>query len=675
MNLSNAKTLTATGAYLRRRAAQLADGLHRAKQRVAHEVIDGFILRATRIGKLANGLVIDPPGLLHTLHNEGDERGNLYSLDSRDYFNSNVDAQAIERGFADVEPMDARYLYYPIGFSVDQNPPPGQSGDPVQSSVKLRRAVVRTTDRYCFCRLSVFTSPAIGEPVFDLLPASAPGEPRVNLSYATLALLNGANVVTLNAGDTRNSFLGYAFSNAGIDDLAAGYTLIREALHGYTSFEYPLCPPASLFIGGLMVAAIPVAKQLDVGVTDWGEAGLLLVGMNANTGNPSDSLVRWSYLWTPAEHPEAVMHPGPWVYKPEWEPNLNFDEWEDAWGGDPENIGSRPSWIDSLSCALDGDTAVFRFRCVALAGVPQIVDVLGVPTRRFPTVPAEAIVEIRVDQEGNVEAAYPAYEVFSGPDAFDGYGLDVTPYQAFVDGELPGAFVRATWPVATFSAEVGLVRVDAEFRAPRDDTMLVGMPTWNGLMKGPDTNTFGVRVQAGVLDVFISFSSIGAGLTPPSRLLGGEQYLFSACQSYKLWALDSMAAMLSDTEVGLLVFEDWELFDQSTGTETRLLIVDIVTGSHRLTPRLGYFHTPTLEHIRVPVLSVIQRELKSPEGELLQAGAYLVSGPSNSAVRITRDSGLTWDDYLDFPQPAGGAYFLGNQLMPNMVPGYLIASR
>lgn len=674
MNLVSAKVLTVTGAYLRRRAAQMAERLHRLGMRTAHEVIDGYLLRATRSGKYATGLVIDPPGLLHVLHPDGDVRGDLYSLDPRDYFNSKVSADAIERGFDDVEPTRASYLYYPIGFAPDPVTLPGQSPDPVQRSVKLRRAVVRTGERYCFCRLSVLTSPSVGEPAFDLLPASAPGEPRDNRSFVTLSVLNAATVSRPSAEAAPSSFRGYALSNAAIDALAEGYTLIRESQHGYTSFEYPLCPPAAIFIGSLMVAAIPVARQAGVGVADWGDAAVLLVGLDANPVEWAGSIVQWSYLWTPEEHPRQAMHPGPWVYEPDWRPTLNFSRWEDVWDGDPENVGSRPNWVDSLSGAVDGEEAVFRFRVVTLAGVPQIVVRDGITSKRNPTAPAEAIVELRVDRDGNVEAQYPSYEVFSGPDAFSAGGLDLTPYQAFVEGELPEDSVKVVWPCATLSSDAGLVRVDAEFSAPRDDTQTVGMPTWNGLMRDPDTSTFGLRVRAGDTDTFIPFEDAGAGLTAPSTTINGVQYLFSACQSYKLWTLDSMVAMVSDTEVAVLVFEQWDQLSFD-GTETRLLVIDLVTGAHRLLPRVGYFHTATLAFERAPVLSVIQREVKDDSGEIVQHGVYLVAGPSSAAVRITRDSGETWDDYLTFPRPAGGAYFLGNQLMPSMRPGHLIMQR
>ncbi|CAN7524080.1 hypothetical protein LJR071_003563 [Pseudomonas sp. LjRoot71] len=674
MNLVSAKVLTVTGAYLRRRVAQMAERLHRLGMRTAHEVIDGYLLRATRSGKYATGLVIDPPGLLHALHPGGDERGDLYSLDPRDYFNSKVAADAIERGFDDVEPTQARYQYYPIGFAPDPNPPPGQNADPVQRSVRLRRAVVRTSERYCFCRLSVFTNPSIGEPAFDLVPASTPGDPRVNRSYATLSVLNSTNVSNAAGEGPPSSFRGYALSNASIDELAAGYTLIRESLHGYTSFEYPLCPPAALFIGSLMVAAIPVARQAGVGVADWGDAAVLLVGLDANPLEQAGSIVRWVYLWTPAEHPKQAIHPGPWVYKPDWRPTLNFSQWEEVWDGDPENVGSRPNWIDGLSGAVDGEEAVFRFRVVTLAGVPQVVVRDGITSKRNPTVPVEAIVELRIDQDGNVEAQYPAYEVFSGPDAFSAGGLDLTPYQAFVEGELPEDSVKVVWPCATLSSDAGLVRVDAEFSAPRDDTQTVAMPTWNGLMRDPDTSTFGLRVRAGDTDTFIPFEDAGAGLTAPSITINDVRYLFSACQSYKLWTLDSMVAMVSDTEVAVLVFEQWEQFS-SAGTETRVLVVDVATGAYRLLPRVGYLHTETLAFVRAPVLSVIQREVKDDSGEIVQHGVYLIAGPDSAAVRITRDSGETWDDYLTFPRPAGGAYFLGNQLMLSMSPGHLIMQR
>ncbi len=66
MKFATARTLTRAGAYLRQRAKALAEKLLRKSARhiSATEIIDGFILRASRVGDRATAIVLDAPAVI-----------------------------------------------------------------------------------------------------------------------------------------------------------------------------------------------------------------------------------------------------------------------------------------------------------------------------------------------------------------------------------------------------------------------------------------------------------------------------------------------------------------------------------------------------------------------------------------------------------------------------------
>ena len=71
----------------------------------------------------------------------------------------------------------------------------------------------------------------------------------------------------------------------------------------------------------------------------------------------------------------------------------------------------------------------------------------------------------------------------------------------------------------------------------------------------------------------------------------------------------------------------------------------------------------------MPVLSVVQQEVRDKDEKVIQKAVLLVSGARSQRVLISRDGGDTWDYLLDFPAPMGGSFYLGNTLTLTAKPG------
>ena len=61
------------------------------------------------------------------------------------------------------------------------------------------------------------------------------------------------------------------------------------------------------------------------------------------------------------------------------------------------------------------------------------------------------------------------------------------------------------------------------------------------------------------------------------------------------------------------------------------------------------------------------------DGSVAIEGVLLVSTRENNAVRISRASGVTWADYITFPRPRTGAYYVGSPLMAGVPHSRAIA--
>lgn len=669
----SAKSLTASGAYLSRQAKQLARSLFTTKMRSKIAVIDAYMLRASRSGNIATCTIIDPPGIIVTIDSSG---GGVFELQPRDYYSTVVGAPAVTYTEANTAPKPVKLAYFPIGFTVGNDPSPGAINNQMEVAAKVSRGIVHASARYVMGRLLVRTEPKIGVPNFDILPASIPGDEREAQLFASITVLNSQTVY--GAGGGSSPYSGYALSSEAIQLLAPGYVLMREAEHGYAGWEYGAAPPAGAMVGALMIAAIPVTKQLGIGVTDWGQAAMLIVGLSPlqSDGKPAQSPIRWHYLWEPDQHPQSAVHPGSWVYEPDYKPAFKNTEWDAAWAvgdGEPEksNIGSRPSWTDCLSCQPDAGGVLFRFRYATISGVPQIVTGgAGGPRGAFPTAEVEAVIGLYAAIDGVVTASYPSYEVFTSSANGAGSAI-VKPFDEFVTGKLPVDRVTAIMPMATLSAGETIVSVDAEYPADRD-AFFIGQTThtWSGYMKNPHVSDFGLRIKSVDGNWLVRFSTLGAGCIPPMAKFVADRVLSNALSGYKAWDLSCLCATFSKDEIAILVFEDWQTaINEGSGTHTKVAIINVRTGDFRVTPRTGYYHTKTLESRAMPVLSVIQQQVVDKDDVVRQKAVLLVSGANSSAVLISRDSGETWQSLLTFPRPNDGSFYLGNALNLTAQPG------
>lgn len=675
--IAAAKSLTATGAYLIRQAKQLARSLFTTGMRSQVKIIDGYLLRASRAGNIANCTVIDPPGLIVALSPDGDSRGAplgcAYGLQPRDFYSTSLDLPHVTFTLETTNPSPLGFVYFPVGFSF-QDGPDGSVTSPLDKAGKVRREVVHaSTDRYVRGWLGLITNPDIGAPNYDVLPASTPEEPRTSQIFATVAVMSSQTVFA--DGRNTNPYTGYSISDEAIAEMAPGYVLIREAEFGYSGWvDGGMSPPAGAMVGPLMIVAIPVTKQGGIGVTDWGEAAMLIIGLSSVNadGKPDGALIRWHRLWTPADHPQPALHPGPWVYEPDYKPSYNQEQWDDAWhyevGQLPhENLGSRPSATDCLSCQPDGDGVLFRFRYSTIAGVPHI---FALGAQGFHTAEVESVIELHAAVDGTITATYPSHEVFtstSNPYADEPY----SPYQQFVVGILPIDKVKVVIPMATLTAGDSLVRLDAEYTADRSGIFDPYLShEWAGNMVNPDTDNFGFRIKSAAGEWVIPFSSIGAGFAAPVfKFMGVTDVLYSSL-GYKIWDVTCLAAVFSSSEIAVLVFEDWQNAGSfGDGTHTKIVVINVVDGTFRTLPRTGYYHAKTTACREMPVLSVAQQEVRNDGGEVIQKAVLLVSGARSSRVHISRDSGETWDYLLDFIAPMGGSFYLGNTLTSTVKPG------
>lgn len=677
--IASAKSLTATGAYLIRQAKQLARSLFTTGMRSQVKIIDGYLLRASRAGNIANCTVIDPPGVVVTLGNDGDARGGVYALHPRDFYSTIADRPHVTFTLDTTSPAPVQFVYFPVGFTVQNNSGPGTNNNPLEESAKIWREVMHaSSDRYVMARLSIRTQPDIGVPYYDILPASTPDEPRIAQLFVTVVVMNAQTVYGV--GGKQSPYTGYAISSSAISALAPGYVLMREAEHGYSGWEYAACPPAAAMVGPVMIAAIPVTKQGGTGVTDWGEAAMLILGLNPLNakGEPDGTLIRWHYLWTPAEHPQPAVHPGPWVYQPDYKPMFNETEWDEAWyydvGQAPrENLGSRPSWTDCLSCQPDGNGVLFRFKYSTISGIPYIVNGPSHSYGVFQTAEVEAVIELYAAVDGTITAEYPSHEVFTttgNPDSDKPH----SPYQQYVVGILPLDHVKVVTPVATLMVDETLVRLNAEFTADRSRAFVAYVThDWSGFMLNPHTDEFGFRVKSTDSEWFIKFSDVGAGFVAPVIKLMDfheENVLSSTLGSYKTWDASCLAAVYSRDEIAVLVFESWQAADTyGAGTQTKIVIINVRDGTFRVTPDIGYYHAKTLACREMPVLSVVQQEVRDKDEKVIQKAVLLVSGARSQRVLISRDGGDTWDYLLDFPAPIGGSFYLGNTLTLTVKPG------
>ncbi len=655
------RSLTASGAYLIERAKRMAQNLLRFKTRSKTMAIDGYLIRATRNGNTAIGVVMDPPGQLILFGSLLDSRGRAYPVGSRDMFDSRTGMMNGPFGYEDITPVNDQTEFVGLGFDPNETNPSS-----AWNRAFLWRDLIPTNkDLLRTHSLRVAGPEGVGYPydTYDQVP-------------------NGSQVFSgvVTRPKVRAS-VGYWWAEAAIEDHAPGYQLMCRTDLGYMTFQYQGMQPCSAYAGdGWTLMAIPVVKNLDPGeAVHWGHSGILFALLNYEKSvEDGVSTVFWSRLWLPDEHSVDFFHNGPWVAEPSSPIGSPFTNPQESWSTFWENWssgskplpagGSRPNWTDAMSmCWFNGRFVVNVRLCALNAALSDFglgwdysyIDAGGSAHMRF-----------EIDLDGGFEAQEVQHEVW---DCVADYPDRKRPYDVWVAGILDEDVVYGVNPLATFPMPNGLVEVRWRMEAERVGLYNLG----NGPFFAADLSSGrleftitkldaeGNEIAPVVREVF--FEELGAGIQGPTTGLfsiGEMHIMFPPTSSYKLWSMNPMFVALSDHEIGFVCYEQWQDFSPDLPSAVKLGVLNTETGVAEVRSELGFMHDPKLQYERQIHLNCMQRTIYDEEGEVIVEGVLFVSGEPITAVLISRDSGRTWQEYLTFPQPLAGAYYLANPLMP-----------
>lgn len=305
MKQVTAKSLTVGGVYLLGYAKRVALQTMQAGQRIAHKVIDGYIIRVVATATRGVATVLDTPGRLYIIRQTG---STDQTVGTRDVYDSRT--EAVDGPYTEVSEdflltsIGARSLRWMFGYQLNPNP------DLVNPADKSALAYTTTSPRIEFngvfpsqTALTVYnrdgtlaTEPNSGFPVIPELGHLAFAEARV---YSALAKASIGDDFEITPGITRA--LGFTMSHDYLSTLGySGYQFHKLSDVGYVSFMYQNHAPTTVSFGDVRITAIPVCKQMGGGVEHWGEAGLLIFCTRLVLEVPSQSAVKWHYMWVPS---------------------------------------------------------------------------------------------------------------------------------------------------------------------------------------------------------------------------------------------------------------------------------------------------------------------------------------------------------------------------------------
>lgn len=670
MAIVNAKSLCVSGTYLLDRAKRLALRLVRFNRQSNSEIIDGYLIRATRNGASATAVIIDPPGQLLVFDARLDDRGNAYPAGPRDQFDSRVGLASAPLDYEDVEPKTVAPKFVALGFDPTQQGPlaPWQQAFLWRSYSTAHRDVIRAH------ALRVFPPPGSSYP-YD----SADQVPAGSLVYSGVQ-----------AYPRSEALPGYWLAESFIEQYAPGYRLLARTNLGYMSFEYQGMQGASASTGSWTLLVLPVVTNVDPDAAhSWGNSALLFLLLNyqAAQAGQQPATVAWSKLWSPDQHSVDFFHNGPWLARPRRSISSPFEAPQNAWsafwdaweaGGRVVPAGgSRPNWTDALGVAWFNGRFVVNARLCALnatlsdpgAGWDfEYVDAGGAATVRF-----------EVGLDGDFQVDELTHEVWDSADPTNPGRR--RPYDVWVAGHLDEARVHAVNPVATIPLPGGLVEVTWRMEGNRSGIFSLGegpfMPAdlASGRLEFSVTllDTAGQELPAVVYQV--RFEELGAGIQGPTIPVfssGTSPVLMPPTGSYKLWPLAPMFVPISKYEVAFACYEAWQDFGTGVASPVHLAVFDLRTGRASLRSAIGFSHQPAVQH-QFPVhVSCMQRTVFDAAGNIVLEAVLFASVETENAVRVSRDSGRTWTDYLTFPRPRAGAYYLGSPLLASTRGGAAI---
>lgn len=669
MGTVSAKSLCVSGTYLLDRAKSLALRLVRFNRQSKMEVIDAYLIRATRNGASATAVIIDPPGQLLLFDATLDPRGNAYPVGTRDMFDSRVGALNGPFDYEDIEPKTVPAKFVALGFDPNQQGPlaPWPQSFQWRSYSTVHRDVIRGHS------LRVYPAPGSSYPY-----NSADQVPEGSLVYSGVQAYPRSEVQP-----------GYWLAESFIQQYAPGYQLLARTNLGYMSFEYQGMQGASASTGPWTLMVLPVVTNVDPDAAhSWGNSALLFLLLNYQGAAAGElpATVAWSKLWSPDEHSVDFFHNGPWLARPRTSIRSPFEAPQEAWDsfwGDWEvghavpAGGSRPNWIDALGVAWFNGRFVINARLCALNAT---LSDLGVGwDYEYVDAGGAAAVRFEVGLGGEFGMTELEYEVWDSADAANPGRR--RPYDVWVAGHLDESMVHAVNPVATLPFPGGLAEVTWRMEGNRAGIFSLGegpyMPAdlASGRLEFSITGLDTAGQELPPVKYQVRFEDLGAGIQGPTIPVfssGTDPVLMPPTGSYKLWPLAPMFVPISTFEIAFVCYEAWQDFGTGVASPVHLAVFDLRTGQASLRSAIGFSHQPAVQH-QFPVhISCMQRTVFDAAGDAVLEAVLFASVETENAVRISRDSGRTWADYLTFPRPRAGAYYLGSPLLASTRGGSAI---
>lgn len=656
MILPSVRVATVTGAWLKKRAKDIAARLIKTRGWGQVEVIDGYIIRASRAASQTSAIVIDPPSAVVT------NLSRYYPVGRRDNYSSKV---GVIDGPYDLQEIqssdDYQVRFYSYGFDPQQPDIPGLP-NPWRNSFPLKNR-----DNYYVKRDVVRFSALKRYPIMsDQLPIP---------TGATL--FSGVHT----HGPKTEATPGYWWNNQSMMALTGGYGLARIADMLPLMLSYQGDPPVSTAKGAVTIVVTPVVKNgptsLSEGVVAWGESAVRFALIEAGENNgPSEQL--WSRLWKPEDHSCSFFHNGPWLGKPDL-PNYeavippkagNITAWE-AWFESNSSGGSRPNWMDCMAVVWFNGRFVVTMRVAAFNGAYTPADGELDPVYRM----AGGVAHMRFDigLDGSFNASEKAYEIWNSPEQYEGMGFGNTPYGEWVAGVLDDEIARAVFPAALLATRSWLAEVTLCADVYRRDIRVI--PAASGAWRcayviDPEADRLEFRItrvledgeEAVPVTYQVLFSEIECGIDS-QRVINYDQVCRTAPLYYVIRACDPQFVVLSEHEIAFLAREPWR--DRFAEPNNLLLVVfDLNTGLASVRSDTGLVEQWMDDHVLCPHLDCIQQVIYTEEGEIAMQGVLLATSRMSAVSRISRDGGATWQDYLTGHQFAEGysaaAYFVGN---------------
>ena len=294
-----------------------------------------------------------------------------------------------------------------------------------------------------------------------------------------------------------------------------------------------------------------------------------------------------------------------------------------------------------------------------------------------------------VTTSGGLTATEISHEVWAFALAAVDAGWDAL-YQEWVAGVLDPLVVKLENPVGLIVDRGRLIELRTRIDGDRTTPLFLGrtvdspstfpkvyLDTARLVVRVTTVGVGGVEAAPVVHDAV--FSTLGVGLTTPTyswSYTPDPEFLAltSPVLSYKLWCGGAQAVMVSENELAVVMRPRWDMaYRDGTTYPISLVVIDLTTGAASVRGTIGLSVEPDVAYTRAPHLDCIQQTVFAEDGSVAVEGVLLVSTRENNAVRISRDSGVTWADYITFPRPRTGAYYVGSPLMAGVPHSRAIA--